>query len=782
MDDRSDQIARLAVQIAAHCTSTDYDWLHRQLEATPTATAVIRGAANYFSKHPDALPVVPTTAGAPTQFLLHHLIKEGIEGVSLSPCPHCGRRLPLPRRLPVDELKQRFERVCTRCFGAQSVEQPSDFARTELAERLGRLIEARLGLDSTGWVFDRLMELPIRHAALRTTDRLLRADEAILPTVPAQIDANVQFVFQGLRRAGLTSVRLPECPGCGRQMPLPARVDDGNGSRRVCRRCKESTNRVACSDCHRLRNRYRVVRGQPLCRACSQSSPAKRPCQRCSRSASLRDHDGKALCLNCVPKSLHECSFCGEVRTRARIIGRSGACGRCYQRITTVPSMCPSCAQTRIVAYASPLHPAVCASCSGDAPRYCCQVCGTEGRRFGGLCARCTILNEAAPFADASHDGWISFYRTLAESNAVDSHVRWLQGRIVSESLRALQKDLSQAEDVLGQIGSRRTRRNLEARLVAAGIISSSEAARWVLQYETDRVSDGLDQSTRLLLLQFLRWHVGRRVSQSLKRGYSARRVLPGASVELKAAARFLRYIQLLPEGIDALSDRATWIAYQHANSGTGRSLRAFGTWWFGSASRNPLALARTSTHAPTADASLHHDALRRVVRSTTLPTDVKCVVIVACIFGVALEKCCELKGDQVEVCPDESVALKINGLPVTIPPPFDAAFKAHMTITRSADDFLFPGRIAGTAVSAAKVTAHLRNLIGGISLASLRRAGLQQLVLAAPAGVVASVTGYTPAHISRLAARLAQPWMDYPRLRMSDAVIDHPRRETMRG
>jgi hypothetical protein len=97
-----------------------------------------------------------------------------------------------------------------------------------------------------------------------------------------------------------------------------------------------------------------------------------------------------------------------------------------------------------------------------------------------------------------------------------------------------------------------------------------------------------------------------------------------------------------------------------------------------------------------------------------------------------------------------DQVLLRLGDPPVPVPEPFvalllaAAARRDNMTTATNPDSrWLFPGRRAGQPLHPGSLLDHIRAL--GIPIQPARTAALRQLVLQAPAPVVAQALGYHP-------------------------------------
>ncbi|WP_242911470.1 hypothetical protein [Actinomadura terrae] len=90
------------------------------------------------------------------------------------------------------------------------------------------------------------------------------------------------------------------------------------------------------------------------------------------------------------------------------------------------------------------------------------------------------------------------------------------------------------------------------------------------------------------------------------------------------------------------------------------------------------------------------------------------------------------------------------------------AANRANMnTATNPEADWLFPGGRAGRPLTPGALHQQLRAL--GLPVAQTRTAAFRQLVLQAPAPVVAQALGYNPGTATKHVAAAGGTWARYP-------------------
>jgi hypothetical protein len=128
----------------------------------------------------------------------------------------------------------------------------------------------------------------------------------------------------------------------------------------------------------------------------------------------------------------------------------------------------------------------------------------------------------------------------------------------------------------------------------------------------------------------------------------------------------------------------------------------------------------------------------------------------------------------------DGQVAIRLGAPPAPVPEPFAALLLRHMgqrliltTATNADARWLFPGRRGGQPMTPDTVERRLK--LAGIPARRGRSAALRQLVLQAPAPVIATMLGYSHDGTAQVAAQAGSPWSRY-------APGDHARPRSTEG
>lgn len=146
-------------------------------------------------------------------------------------------------------------------------------------------------------------------------------------------------------------------------------------------------------------------------------------------------------------------------------------------------------------------------------------------------------------------------------------------------------------------------------------------------------------------------------------------------------------------------------------------------------------------------------------------------IALLILLYAQPLTRIVRLTIDDV-IRDGDQVFIRLGDPPVPIPVPFAEIVTNYVanrsnltTATNPTSRLLFPGRRAGQPLHPTSIRLRLHRL--GIPNLNGRSRAVRELLLQAPAPVVAGMIGYNPAHAEQLAAQTGATWKRY-------AVGDH--------
>jgi integrase len=159
-------------------------------------------------------------------------------------------------------------------------------------------------------------------------------------------------------------------------------------------------------------------------------------------------------------------------------------------------------------------------------------------------------------------------------------------------------------------------------------------------------------------------------------------------------------------------------------------------------------------------------DLLRRLLASEEPDLLTRVAAILMLLYAQPLTRILSLTLDDV-LQEDGQVTIRLGDPPAPVPGPFASLLLRHtgqrrnLTTATNADArWLFPGRRGGQPMTPATVERRLR--LAGIPARGGRSAALRQLVLQAPAPVIATMLGYSYQGTAYVAAEAGSPWSRY--------------------
>lgn len=158
--------------------------------------------------------------------------------------------------------------------------------------------------------------------------------------------------------------------------------------------------------------------------------------------------------------------------------------------------------------------------------------------------------------------------------------------------------------------------------------------------------------------------------------------------------------------------------------------------------------------------------ALRRLLTDEQIPLLTRVAATMVLLYAQPLTRILLLTIEDV-IHENEHVALRLGDPATPVPEPFAALLMRHLdqrlnltTATNQDSRWLFPGRRGGQPMATDTIERRLRG--HQIAVLNSRTSALRQLVLQAPAPVVAKMLGYTDQQTARLAAAVGSPWSRY--------------------
>jgi hypothetical protein len=271
-----------------------------------------------------------------------------------------------------------------------------------------------------------------------------------------------------------------------------------------------------------------------------------------------------------------------------------------------------------------------------------------------------------------------------------------------------------------------------------------------------------------LLLRQFAVWYQLPRLRAKAAVRPLTPNVRQYASDQLAQATAFLGWLHArghtLAEATQADLDawHATHTDHQR------RTLRAFLRWAMATGYLPRLELPRPFiTRAAPITQHRRLELLGQVLTDDHKPLRSRVAACLMLLFAQPATRIVRLTIDDVIHADGGGVFIRFGQPPTPVPEPFatlllqaTAQRDNLQTATNPGARWLFPGRRGGQPLHASHLAELVRNL--GIPAVAGRTAALRQLVLQAPAPVVAQALGYSHSTTTRVATEAGTPWSRY--------------------
>jgi hypothetical protein len=404
-----------------------------------------------------------------------------------------------------------------------------------------------------------------------------------------------------------------------------------------------------------------------------------------------------------------------------------------------------------------------------------CTRCGSQGRLPAGRrCARCALTDKlAAALDDGSgrvNPALAPLFEALTSMDKPRAGLIWLQNPKVPELLG----DLATGRILLTHEGlhaapSWRTAAYLRDLLMTCGVLPTID--KQLLHYETwlhRRLADLADSPHLRLVRQFAVWYQLPR----LRAKAASRPLTPNhrqfASDQFTQAHRFLGWLQARDHTLAQATqaDLDAWHATH--NDHQRRCLRAFLRWATRAGHLPRLALPPLPVRRA-APITQHRrlELLGQLLTDKDRPLRSRVAACLMLLFAQPATRIVRLTIDDITRTADGQVFIRFGEPASPVPEPFATLLLQAtsqrdnlQTATNPGARWLFPGRRAGQPLHASTLSELVRDL--GVPAVAGRTAALRQLVLQAPAPVVARALGYHHNTTTRVATEAGTPWSHY--------------------
>lgn len=448
-------------------------------------------------------------------------------------------------------------------------------------------------------------------------------------------------------------------------------------------------------------------------------------------------------------------------------------CGRCFGQALETYGTCAGCGVDRLTPGIADDGGKLCTDCAGGLGDFTCERCGQEARRYRrGVCGRCVLAERLHELLDDGSGSirpeLLSLFDMLRQMSRPWGGITWAKLPHVQRNLLALARGhVPLTHEGLSQLMPWRSVAYLRDLLVQCGVLPPADRHLLLFQrWRAEKLSTVSDPEHRKLLELFAAWHIERRLRALAGRGPLTGSQTQQARNEIHLAIAFLDH---LAQRGRALADCTqtevdTWYAGGYTAR---RPTHAFLRWAMRSNHMPAVTIPHRSTDNP-APITQHQRLalLRQLVNRDTIPLQDRVAAVLVLLYAQPLTRITRLSTDDIQH-EDGKVLVRLGDPPSPVPAPFDRMLLDYLgqrpntkTATNPDARWLFPGRRAGQPMTPEALAPRLRHL--GFPTRPGRTAAIRQLVLQAPAPVIARILGYNDDHTTRIAEAAGGTWRHY--------------------
>jgi hypothetical protein len=478
------------------------------------------------------------------------------------------------------------------------------------------------------------------------------------------------------------------------------------------------------------------------------------------------------------------CARCGRDHSAYRCWPEGHLCRTCVLAAIALHGICPGCGQQRILPGRRGDGTPICPACAGIRHSvFRCSRCHIEGRLYHRkLCVRCTVADRVTALLDNGTGNIdpalvpLATALTTGPTPTPAGRLVWLNKPHNRDLLRALATQaLPLTHDGLTAHPDQAGIPYLRALLVHCGALPQVD--RQLLDFQawlTRRLAGLAQHPHERLLRRFGLWHQLPRMRTKAALQPLTPPTRTYAQLEFIHATAFCTWLaehhhpgKLTQVDLDGY--------YTRLKIGHRQSLRGFLNWAMTSHHLPKLTFARTRfTTGEALTLTERLDLLRRLV---TDPHDdgsprMRVAAYILLLYAQPVTRIRTLTIDDI-VDEDGAMTLRLGDPPAPVPEPFATLVRRLLT-QRPADStshWLFPGRRPGQPLNYVSLSQGLRDI--GVPLRRARIAALRQLVLQAPAPVIAEALGFHHTTTHRQTVYASGIWNRYAAPRHEPRIHD---------
>ncbi|MEV4438620.1 hypothetical protein AB0K09_06285 [Streptomyces sp. NPDC049577] len=358
------------------------------------------------------------------------------------------------------------------------------------------------------------------------------------------------------------------------------------------------------------------------------------------------------------------------------------------------------------------------------------------------------------------HPLLIPLHQLLVSLDRPKSRLIWLRNPQVPVLMRDLATGkVPLTHEAIQALPNWRTAAYLRDLLMDSGVLLFE---RWLAQ----RLAATVDAEHARLLQHFSTWHQLRKLRAKAAKGPLGTSTTQECRQQTTQAGAFLIWLAARDVTLDACTqtDLDAWHAEKYA---TRRPAQAFLRWCMASHRMPRLTIPnRPTTNPQPMGQHQRVTALQGVLADGTTSLRVRVAACLVLLFAQPVSRIVRMTADDV-LRDGSHVALRLGDPPTPVPEPvadllldYLQDLPASTPAINQNSYWLFPGHRASQPMNPATLHDALREL--GISVEKGRTPAIRQLVLQAPAPVIAQALGYHDKSTTRIATEAGAPWKNY--------------------
>ncbi len=345
----------------------------------------------------------------------------------------------------------------------------------------------------------------------------------------------------------------------------------------------------------------------------------------------------------------------------------------------------------------------------------------------------------------------------------------WIGRPHVQQMLRALaDPGTPVTHETLNGMSPWRSAAYLRDLLMLHGVLPSADRNLALFERWLDETLAGISRpGHRQVVERFASWHVRRRLRGFAERGPVTGKQTGQARSEVILVIAFLAWLH--GRGRTLAACRQADVDAWYAGGYTARRLtHAFLRWAMSSKLLPPVTVPHQDTANPAPISQRQRLSLLQRLLTDEEETDLltRVAAVLMLLYAQPLTRILRLTLDDV-LHDGGEVAIRLGEPPAPVPEPFAGLLLRHAgqrlnltTATNAGARWLFPGRRGGQPMTPDAIERRLRR--AGIPVRGGRTAALRQLVLQAPAPVIAAMLGYSHEGTAQVAAEAGSLWSRY--------------------